>query len=83
MAQTGSLTLDFEGVEAMTPSFVDELLGVLGEAVNDNTGEHPQQLTLLHTPTRLSEKFIAIARARDVEIAELDEGTWSVTQLSA
>ena len=81
-AEDDSITLDFEGIEAMTPSFVDELLGVIDHVIA-NPGRQPHRLVLSHAPTRLSEKFIAIARARNVNIAEVGEDSWSITQLSA
>lgn len=79
---TTDLTLDFEGIEAVTPSFVDELLG-LAQGVLRARHSAPTRILFLNTPTRLSAKFTAIARARDVAISETEDGVWSITTPAA
>lgn len=70
--------LDFSGVDAVTPSFVDELLAILDETLRRT--EHGRfRLLLVNPPTRLSAKFLAVARARDLQISESDNGTWIIT----
>lgn len=76
------LTLDFEGIEAVTPSFVDELLA-LSESVLRAPNSSRVRILFLNAPTRLSAKFTAIARARDVAISENEDGVWSITAPAA
>ena len=69
---------DFAGIEAVTPSFVDELLGsVLREWAGRELT--PRRLVFTNVPTRLSLKFAAIGRARSIRIEEEREGTWVIT----
>ena len=71
-------TIDFAGIEAVTPSFVDEMLGVLlGEQCLRQSA--PVRLVFANVPTRLSAKFAAIGRARAVRIEEEREGTWVIS----
>ncbi len=83
VSNNGSLdiALDFQGIEAVTPSFVDEILGVVMEA-GTRSAAKSLRVTFIHPPTRLSSKFSAIARARGVVIEEID-GAWSIAQKSA
>jgi hypothetical protein len=71
------IELDFDRVEAVTPSFVDEILGLILESVEASASKQ-LRLRLTRTPTRLTSKFLAIARARGVAITEESEGTWLV-----
>lgn len=75
------IALDFQGIEAVTPSFVDEILGVVMDAAARGAAKS-LRVAFIHPPTRLSSKFSAIARARGVMIEEID-GTWSIAQKSA
>ncbi|MDP3768904.1 MAG: DUF4325 domain-containing protein [Dehalococcoidia bacterium] len=77
-AENKDLGLEFEGVDAVTPSFVDEIMGIVDEVMPDR-GRERLRLVFLHAPTRLSEKFAAIGRGRHLDITESDEGTWVVT----
>jgi hypothetical protein len=71
----GDIILDFEGVEAVSPSFVDETVAVVEEFLQsiESSGS---RILFVHPPTRLSAKFQAIARGHDLVIAELDDGAW-------
>ena len=80
--QSTELTLDFEGIDAVTPSFLDELLAVTQEALRPSS-RRPIRIVFLHTPTRMSAKFAAIAKARDVSIDEMPNGVWSITSPAA
>ena len=72
------VTLDFSGVDAMTPSFMDEVLGILENTLSRaRNGE--MRLLLVNPPTRLSAKFSAVARAHGFLIRESDGGAWIVT----
>jgi hypothetical protein len=77
-ADTREVTLDFSGIDAVAPSFVDELLATL-EAIFRGTDSDDFCLVLQSPPTRLSSKFSAIARARGLQIVESEAGTWIVT----
>lgn len=71
------LTIDFAGVDALTPSFVDELLKVL-QVTLKNGGSARLQVRFANMPTRLSSKFSAIARAYHLEITEISTGSWLI-----
>lgn len=74
----GSLELDFAGVDAVTPSFVDELLELIDKAVgkrNTDLGTH-LDVFIVNPPTRLSSKFSAVGRARGYEVSESTHGRW-------
>ena len=78
-AARGEVVLDFSGIDAVTPSFVDEALGSIGEML---AGSDTSQLRLvfLNVPTRLSAKFAAVGRARGLEISESESGAWIITR---
>lgn len=71
------VTVDFAGVDGVSPSFVDELLFVFEKAVSDS-GMEDMAFVLRNVPTRLSTKFEAIGRARQVKIVELEPGVWKI-----
>ena len=73
-----SLTLDFNGVEAVGPSFLDELLGRISELTQNEV----RTITFKSAPSRLSEKFKAVARGREASIAQVGDSDW-VVQLPA
>lgn len=73
----GEIDLDFSGVDAVTPSFVDELLSILADSVGPGVGGI--RLVIANPPTRLSEKFAAVARAHGMAIQELEGGSWVLT----
>lgn len=72
-ASLDPLELDFEGIEAVSPSFIDELLGSLFGSLGQL-----QAVRFLSVPTRLSRKFEAIARARRVDISEQPGRSWVI-----
>lgn len=71
------VVLDFDGIEAVTPSFVDELLGVLEKRRGT---EKPFKATFINIPARLSPKYEAIARGRTMSILEVNPGHWVITK---
>lgn len=79
--EVAELKLDFAGVEAVTPSFVDELITVLGEIAH--LKKLGFQVSFLNPPTRLSEKFLAIARGHGLIISESSPGAWTITGVAA
>lgn len=72
------LSIDFSGVEAVTPSFVDEVLIAI-ENVVSTPGRANATIIFLNPPTRLSEKFAAVGRAHRLSAAESDDGNWHLT----
>jgi hypothetical protein len=79
--RASEVILDFSGVEAVTPSFVDELITVLGEVAGPKKTNF--RIVFLNPPTRLSEKFLAIGRGHGLRISESDPGTWTITEAPA
>ena len=75
------VALDFSGVDAVTPSFVDETLSILAKTLNA-WGDHRFRVVFVNSPTRLSTKFSAVARARGMEISENVDGSWAFTGVS-
>jgi hypothetical protein len=72
-----ALGLDFVGIEGLTPSFMDELLGVILETLEKNkNGDF--QILVTNPPTRLSSKFAAIGRGRGLSIEEVEKDSWSI-----
>jgi hypothetical protein len=76
------LVLDFRGVDAVTPSFVDELLLVIQQMMTATTTWAALRITFLNPPTRLSSKFASIARAHEAEVTERPDGAWSISDAS-
>lgn len=75
----GEVTLDFSGVEAVTPSFVDEVLNVVDEALSERARASLRVL-LLHPPTGLTAKFSAVGRGHKLRISESAAGAWMITE---
>lgn len=72
-----ALRLDFSGIDGLTPSFMDELLGVILETlVPDN--QRDLEIVVSNPPTRLSNKFSAIGRGRGLTIEEVGDNAWSI-----
>jgi len=72
------VAIDFEGVEGLTPSFVDELLQVIEESRKRSRHISGLRVVFLHPPTRLSGKFAAIGRAHGWLFEEATDGSWVV-----
>lgn len=75
----GPILLDFAGIEAITPSFVDELLGVLESNLSDSGSF---EVTFKNFPANLSAKYEAIARGRAVSITVPLRGQWIITKVA-
>jgi hypothetical protein len=70
--------LDFDHVDGITPSFLDELLSVVQELFA--VAQTPSfRVEILHPPTELSSKFAAIGRGRDLKIVETQDG-WVIAR---
>lgn len=72
------ITLDFADVEAVTPSFVDEILTILQEFLGE-AGKADLKIMFVNTPTRLSKKFAAVGRAHGLRITESPDGLWDIS----
>lgn len=73
----GEVTLNFAGVDGLTPSFLDEVLSVLEESI-PLAGEHRLNVILMNSPTQLSSKFAAVGRGHGLVAKELEPGTWTI-----
>ncbi len=60
----GEIVLDFSGVAGLTPSFFDELLGVIEECT-EVAAQQRLRVTVEDPPTSLSSKFLAVGRGTD------------------
>lgn len=65
--------LDFAGVEAASPSFLDELLGRLRDSVQTNGA-----VRLVSTPGTLGGKLRAIGRGRGIAVQQEAEADWRI-----
>ena len=70
------IAIDFQGIEGVTPSFVDELLHVIEETLSRKHSLSGSRVVFLNPPTRLSAKFAAIGRAHGLPIVEATDGRW-------
>lgn len=70
------LELDFSGIDGITPSFLDEILGIIQEHL---ARKDDVRIVIVNAPTRLSSKFAAIGRARDLTMAETETGSWIIS----
>ena len=76
------VALDFSGVDAVTPSFVDEVLIVLDEALTE-AERASLQLSFVNPPTRLSAKFAAVGRSHNLSIEEVGPREWLISRSAA
>ena len=74
----GQVTLDFHGVDGLTPSFLDETLSIIEECTRAErrTG---LRVTVANSPTQLSSKFAAVGRGHRLEMKESDHATWIIS----
>jgi len=76
------VTVDFEGVEGMAPSFLDELLVLFESLTNEDSTNARRMFIVRNPPARLSRKFEAIARGHCMSIESHADGSWSITKKS-
>jgi hypothetical protein len=74
--------LDFDGIDAVTPSFVDEVLAVIDETFRTR-GHSEFRVQFLNPPTRLSSKFLAIGKGRGLDVQEAEDHSWTLTTTGA
>ena len=73
----GDVTLDFVGVDGLTPSFLDEILSVLEESVLAFEGVR-LRVEVTNSPTQLSSKFAAVSRGHGLVARETGDRTWII-----
>ena len=79
LAGRGEATLDLDGIHALTPSFLDEALTILEESVGPSATSR-LRVILCNTPTGISSKFVAVARAHGLSATESENGAWVLEQ---
>jgi len=73
------VVVDFQGVEGIAPSFLDELLLIFESLLGAEITGGERCLIVANPPTRLSLKFQAIARGHGMSVQALADGSWSLT----
>ena len=73
----GEITLDFAGVDGLTPSLLDEILSVLEESVPTSSGVR-LTVKVTNSPTQLSSKFAAVSRGHALIAREVGDRTWII-----
>lgn len=69
--------MDLSEVRGMTPSFFDETLTIVEEAIGER--DNRSQLTIASPPTDLSSKYVAIGRAHRMSVRESEDGDWVIS----
>ena len=74
----GQVTLDFFGIDGLTPSFLDETLSIIEECTRTEmwTG---LRVTVASSPTQLSSKFAAVGRGHRLQMKQSDHATWIIS----
>src|SRR5712692_10768699 len=76
----GEVTLDFTGIDAVTPSFVDEILGMIDDA-RAGSARREVRVVFAHTPTPLSAKFLAIGKRHGATMSQAGSDAWEITNV--
>ncbi len=80
--EDGEIVLDFSGVEAITPSFIDEVLAIIDDVARQ-AFHSALHVKFVNAPTKLSEKFAAVGRNHRARITESGPGDWIITRESS
>ena len=73
------LELDFQGILGFSPSFFDELIGVVSDGAE--ASEHPaSRVVIISPPVELTPKYKTICQGRGFQIAETSDGRWLITK---
>ena len=75
-SDTTSVAVDFEGIDGIAPSFLDELLSIFESIIGMESDVRARCLIVLNPPTRLSLKFEAIARGHGMSVRANPDGSW-------
>ncbi len=78
MSGQGQVVLDFSGVEALAPSFFDEILAVVEECARTNDAE--PRVTIQNAPGNLSSGTRAVVRVHDMTLEE-SNGAWNLSKV--
>lgn len=78
-SNTTPVAVDFEGIEGIAPSFLDELLSIVESILGTEDNGRERCLIVANPPTRLSLKFEAIARGHQMSVRALPDGSWFLT----
>jgi hypothetical protein len=73
------VTVDFDSVEGIAPSFLDELLLIFDKFVDKPADGPKRSLIVANPPTRLSSKFEAVARGHRMTASARPDGSWLLT----
>jgi len=73
------VVLDFEGVEGIAPSFLDELISILEAQLRASGDRRNHAIVLAHPPARLSLKFEAVARGHKLSVQTQADGSWRLS----
>jgi len=73
------VAVDFDGVEGMAPSFLDELLSILESLMEASPNGRERSVIVRNPPTRLSLKFEAVARGHGMTALVQADGSWLLT----
>ncbi len=76
----GSAELDFGGINGITPSFFDELLCIIDEAISRLPGGC-HSVIIKTPPTNVSPMFEAVARVHGLKIEQANGGEWVISRL--
>lgn len=79
-ADDGPLRLDFSGARGVAPSFLDEILLVAEEYIQE-CGQPEASVILGQPPTTLAAKHHAIARAHGRTLVVNEDGDWEFRKL--
>ena len=74
-AADGRVALDLSGIEAITPSFIDQILLIVEESLERDSDR--LDVLLLNAPPGM-EKLQPIGRAHHVSVAEDAKGNWTI-----
>lgn len=78
-AGQGEVELNFEGIDGITPSFLDEILAIIEERLEESDTRR-LRIVVLNPPTRLSSKFVALGRGRQLSVTESETGAWVISR---
>jgi hypothetical protein len=78
----GEVTLDFGGIDAVTPSFVDEIVGIIDDA-RASSSRREVRVVFSHAPMPLSAKYLAIGKRHRATMSQLTSDAWEIKNAAA
>jgi len=73
------LELNFQDILGFSPSFFDELIGVVSEGAK-TSNQPATRVVITNPPVPLTPKYKTICRGRGFQIAEAPNGQWLITE---